>query len=66
MTYFTDNPIERLMTRKPDGPPDIMPAPKGQLCYGCRRYGPGCLIACVRENKTIKMEEKTDHEAGDS
>ncbi len=63
MTYFTDNPIERLMVQKPEGRGTIQPAPRGALCAGCRRYGPGCLIACVRETEE---KEASEHEAGDS
>ena len=41
MTYFTDNPLERLMQQKPVGGHDTRPKalPKKHHCYGCPSYG---------------------------
>ncbi len=51
MTYFTDNPLERLMRQRPGAArkkPSVS-APKGHPCYGCSRYGHGCVAPCYRE-----------------
>ncbi len=51
MTYFTDNPLERLMRQRPGAArkkPSVS-APKGHPCYGCSRYGHGCVAPCYRD-----------------
>jgi hypothetical protein len=51
LTYFTDNPLERLMRQRPGAArkkPSVS-APKGHPCYGCSRYGHGCVAPCYRE-----------------
>ena len=49
MTYFTDNPLERMMTQIPrsrsGGPPEL---PETHPCHGCKRYGEGCVPPCYR------------------
>lgn len=54
MSYFTTGKsrcYEKLMTQKPhpmreDRQPIL---PKDHLCYGCKRYGEGCVHPCHRE-----------------
>lgn len=49
MRYFTDNPLERMMMEVPrsqgGGPPDL---PEDHPCYGCKRFGEGCVLPCYR------------------
>lgn len=57
MKYFTRNPLERMMMQKPrakreDNPPA---APKGHFCYGCKRYGQGCIHPCYRESRRTEV-----------
>lgn len=57
MKYFTRNPLERMMMQKPramreDNPPA---APKGHFCYGCKRYGQGCIHPCYREIRRTEV-----------
>ena len=51
MKYFTNNPIEREMMRKPRAAQeDVPPAtPKGHPCYGCKRFGYECVRPCYRD-----------------
>ena len=51
MTYFTDNPLERLMRQRPGAArkKSSVSAPKGHPCYGCSRYGHGCVAPCYRD-----------------
>lgn len=51
MTYFTDNPLARMMMQKPRGGRDARPpaAPRGHRCHGCSRYGSGCVGICHRD-----------------
>lgn len=51
MTYFTDNPFERMMQQKPEGRRDDCPPalPKGHRCYGCSSYGRLCFGLCHRD-----------------
>ena len=44
MTYFTDNPLERMMMQKPRGGRDAR-----HRCHGCSRYGSGCVGICHRD-----------------
>lgn len=64
MTYFTDNPLERMMQERPKGGRDIRPpaAPMGHRCYGCSRFGHGCVGLCHRDLiiKQRPKEEKTE------
>ncbi len=50
MRRFTNSPYERMMTRIPQTSPQDKPtAPlKGHPCYGCKRYGEGCVLPCYR------------------
>ena len=50
MTYFTGNPLERMMTRVPRSESDLPPPPPNREhpCYGCKRYGEGCALPCYR------------------
>lgn len=57
MKYFTRNPLEWMMMQKPramreDNPPA---APKGHFCYGCKRYGQGCIHPCYREIRRTEV-----------
>lgn len=51
MTYFTDNPLERLMQQKPVGGRNArpQPLPKGRRCHGCSSYGKDCNGVCHRD-----------------
>lgn len=54
MSYFTDNPLERVMVQKPSAPKETPPAvhaPKGHHCYGCGRYGMACMLPCYRDRE---------------
>lgn len=57
MKYFTNNPLERMMMQKPramrEGNPPA--APKGHFCYGCKRYGQGCIHPCYREIRRTEV-----------
>lgn len=56
MSYFTRNPMERLMTQKPRAMREEAPAaPKGHPCYGCKRYGMECVRPCYREYQNKKL-----------
>ena len=48
---FTNSPFELMMTRIPPAPaPDPPPKPpEGHFCYGCERYGLGCVRPCYRD-----------------
>ena len=51
MTLFTNNPLEKLM-QEPPNESDRAPAPtapEGHFCFGCVRYGQGCVAPCYRE-----------------
>lgn len=61
MTYFTNNPLERMMMQKPSPGKDKAPvitAPKGHHCYGCARYGEGCVLPCFRDINAMRKEQK--------
>lgn len=51
MTYFTDNPLERLMQQTPrcGGDSRPRPLPKDHRCFGCSLYGTGCFGSCRRD-----------------
>ncbi len=51
MTYFTDNPLERLMQQKPvcGQKPRPKALPKNHRCYGCPSYGRDCDGVCRRD-----------------
>lgn len=51
MTYFTNNPLERMMQQKPRGGLDARPpeAPKGHRCYGCSSFRRACFGLCHRD-----------------
>ncbi len=58
MTWFTDNPLEKLMRQPPEAARDQnrIPAPPGHPCHGCIRYGQDCVAPCYREMlKLLKM-----------
>ena len=48
---FTSSPFEALMTKIPPAPkPEPPPKPpEGHFCYGCARYGLGCVRPCYRD-----------------
>lgn len=57
MSYFTDNPLERVMVQKPSAPKETPPAvraPKDHHCYGCGRYGTACMLPCYRDREPKK------------
>ena len=49
MKYFTDNPLERMMTQVPRsrsvGRSDL---PENHPCHGCKRYDERCVLPCYR------------------
>lgn len=52
MTFFTNNPLEKLMRQPPKGAwaktrPEFVP--EGHPCYGCSRCGQGCVAPCYRD-----------------
>ena len=54
MSYFTNGAsrkYEALMTQRPHDQrkPSLPALPRDHLCYGCKRYGEGCLHPCHRE-----------------
>ena len=52
MTYFTNNPLEKLMRQPPrEARARTRPvsASKGHPCYGCSCYGQGCVAPCYRD-----------------
>ena len=54
MSYFTTGKsrfYEKLMTQKPHPQREIRKTvlPEDHLCYGCQRYGEGCVHPCHRE-----------------
>ena len=52
MTYFTNNPLEKLMRQPPRevlAKTKPVSAPKGHPCCGCNRYGHGCVAPCYRD-----------------
>ncbi len=60
MTYFTRNPLERLMMKPPipqKDKPKSEPAPKGHFCFGCKRYGMACVRPCYRDRKIKSHSE---------
>ena len=59
MTYFTDNPLERMMQQKPGGGRDARPPapPRGHRCSGCSSYGRVCFGLCHRD-LIIKQKPK--------
>ena len=62
MTYFTNNPLEKLMRQLPGearAKTSPVSAPKGHPCYGCSRYGQGCVAPCYRDLlKSLKKERE--------
>ena len=67
MTRFTDNPLEVMMTRKPEGGnmvsrPSLLPL--NHPCYGCGNYGEPCVGFCHRELTARLRERREKHEAG--
>lgn len=51
MTLFTNNRLEKLMQELPNES-DREPAPTAppdHFCFGCVRYGQGCVAPCYRE-----------------
>lgn len=65
MTYFTDNPLERMMQQRPQGGSDAprpRPLPKDHRCFGCSRYGTDCLGACHRDLVIQKKEGMNKNE----
>ena len=48
---FTSSPFEALMTKIPPTPKPAPPPkpPEGHFCYGCARYGLGCVRPCYRD-----------------
>jgi len=50
MSYFTDNPLERVMTQIPTPAREASPPapPEGHACHGCGRYGEDCVLPCYR------------------
>ena len=48
---FTNSPFEAMMAKIPPAPkPDPPPKPpEGHFCYGCARYGLGCVRPCYRD-----------------
>lgn len=63
MTYFTDNPLERLMQQKPVGGRGTRPKAlaKNHRCYGCPSYGGGCNGIC-RRDLIIRKKSKGETE----
>ena len=64
MSYFTNNPLERMMVQKPSVPKETPPAvraPKGHHCYGFGRYGMASMLPCYRgrepRDKTLGKPE---------
>ena len=55
MRYFTDNPLERMMMQIPRFRPEKTPHELSRThpCYGCKRYGEGCVLPCYRGVKKI-------------
>ena len=54
MSYFTtwkSRRYEKLMTQKPHPMREYSKPvlPKDHLCFGCKRYGEGCVHPCHRE-----------------
>jgi hypothetical protein len=51
MTYFTDNPLERMMQQTPRGRETPRPRhlPKEHRCFGCSFYDTGCFGVCHRD-----------------
>lgn len=54
MSYFTTGKsrfYEKLMAQKPHPQREVRKPdlPKDHLCYGCQRYGEGCVHPCHRE-----------------
>ena len=54
MSYFTTGKsrfYEKLMTGKPHPQREVRKPdlPEDHLCYGCQRYGEGCVHPCHRE-----------------
>ena len=58
MTYFTQSPFERMMVQRPQSERKetriILAA--DHPCYGCKRYGQGCIKPCYRDLQTIPKE----------
>lgn len=58
MTYFTDNPLERMMVQRPK-PAKVeihVVVPKGHPCHGCKRYGQSCVKPCYRDLQVVPLE----------
>ena len=51
MTNFTDNPLEKMMRQPPRAKPDfpVKTVAQGHRCFGCNRYGEGCVAPCYRD-----------------
>lgn len=62
MTNFTVNPLEKMMRQAPKAKPDfhVKSAPKGHHCYGCNRYGQGCVAPCYRDLLNY-LDRERDH-----
>ena len=63
MTYFTDNPLERLMQQKPVGGRDTRPKalPKNHRCHSWDTHGRGCNGIC-RRDLIIRKKSKGETE----
>lgn len=61
MTYFTDNPFERMMQQKPQGGSKSRPAklPPSHRCYGCTHYG-GCNTGHCYRSLIVKTKKRKD------
>jgi len=56
MSYFTNNPLERLMVQKPSASKKTLSAvhaPKGHHCYGCGHCGTACMLPCYRGREPV-------------
>ena len=52
MTNFTNSPFEKMMRQPPNTAQvrkNPVSAPRGHPCYGCARYGHGCVAPCYRD-----------------
>lgn len=59
MTKFTSSPYEKQMTRIPNPVPEKQKTdlPRGHHCYGCGRFGEGCIRPCYRDAQQGGTEE---------
>lgn len=58
MTYFTDNPLERMMVQRPK-PTKVeihVYISKDHSCHGCKRYGQSCVKPCYRDLQVVPRE----------